>query len=47
MTVKKISQQTAILNLYFGLFSTVGQHANISVINTVSGDFISAGNLGV
>lgn len=30
-----------------GLFSTVGRHANISVINTVSGDFIPAGNLGV
>jgi hypothetical protein len=47
MTVKKISQQTAILSLYSGLFSTVGQHANISVINTVSGDFIPASNLGV
>jgi hypothetical protein len=47
MTVKKTSQQTAILNLYSGLFSTVGQHANISVINTVGGDFVPAGNLGV
>ena len=47
MTVKKISQQTANLSLYSGLFSKVERYANTSVINTVSGDFISASNLGV
>ena len=35
------------LSLYSGLFSTVGQHANISVINTVGGNFVTASNLGV
>ena len=47
MAVKKISQQTVILSLCSGLFSKVGQYANTFVINTVSGDFIPAGNLGV
>ena len=47
MTIKKISQQTAILSLYSDLFSTAVQHDSISVTNAVGGDFIAAGNLGV
>jgi hypothetical protein len=47
MAVKKISQQTSILSLYSGLFNKVGRYANNYAINTVSGDFIPASNLGV
>jgi hypothetical protein len=45
MAAKKISQQTAIFILYYGLFGKVKRYANTSVINTVSGDFIPVSNL--
>ena len=47
MANKKISKLTAILSLYSGLFRTVKQHADISVISPVNNKFIAAGNLGV
>jgi hypothetical protein len=42
-----VAPNSQTLNSYSGLFSTMGQHAVISLISPAANEFIAAGNLGV